>query len=150
MTHSIDVVAAVLRNPSGGLLVGQRPAHKRHGGLWEFPGGKVDPGESFGEAVRRELLEELALETRWVSSAPLYARQDPGQPFRIIFLEVEARGEPRLLEHQRLAWVSAPWRTELKLAPTDAAFVGAIRSGNVQLPPPAAARISPIRLPGRP
>jgi 8-oxo-dGTP pyrophosphatase MutT (NUDIX family) len=150
MAHSIDVVAAVLRSASGGLLVAQRPASKRHGGLWEFPGGKIDPGESMTEAIRRELREELALETAWVSGTPLYARHDPGQPFRIIFLEVEARGHARLLEHQALAWIGPPWTPAVTLAPTDAAFVSAVRTGNVLLPPAAEARISPIRLPGSP
>jgi 8-oxo-dGTP pyrophosphatase MutT (NUDIX family) len=55
------VVAAVIER-DGRLLVCQRPAHKRHGGLWEFPGGKCDPGESDAEAARRELsrVEQVA------------------------------------------------------------------------------------------
>src|SRR5690606_20769929 len=60
-THcTIRVLAAVIRR-DGRWLVCRRPAHKRHGGLWEFPGGKLEPGESLLEAATRELEEELAV-----------------------------------------------------------------------------------------
>ena len=57
---SVRVVAAVIRRGDT-LLVGRRPEAKRHGGMWEFPGGKIDPGETPEDAARRELAEELAL-----------------------------------------------------------------------------------------
>lgn len=129
----VEVVAAVIRDRDGRLLIGQRPAHKRHGGLWEFPGGKVDPGESLAGAVARELEEELALTATWVASAPLYARQDPGQPFRILFVEAAARGRPILMEHQAVAWIPVPTPEEFALAPSDAAFVAALARGEVRL-----------------
>lgn len=129
----VDVVAAVIRDPRGRLFIGQRPAHKRHGGLWEFPGGKVDPGESLATAVVRELKEELGLTATWVAPAPLYARQDPGQPFRILFVEADAAGEPELLEHQAVAWVPVPPPGSYPLAPSDAAFVAALARGEVSL-----------------
>ena len=56
----VAVIAAVIQRGDKYLL-GQRPESKRHGGLWEFPGGKVHDGESRLEAIRRELAEELAL-----------------------------------------------------------------------------------------
>ena len=56
----VAVIAAVIQRGDKYLL-GQRPEFKRHGGLWEFPGGKVHDGESRLEAIRRELAEELAL-----------------------------------------------------------------------------------------
>ena len=58
---TIRVIAAVIARGDR-LLVCQRPPHKRHGGLWEFPGGKCEPGESDLEAARRELHEELGVE----------------------------------------------------------------------------------------
>lgn len=128
-----DVVAAVIRDGAGRLLIGQRPTHKRHGGLWEFPGGKVDPGETLAQAVARELSEELGLTVTWVAPVPLFSRQDPGQPFRILFLEAAARGTPVLVEHQAVAWIPVPAPDEFDLAPSDAAFVAALDRGEVRL-----------------
>ncbi|HSG49130.1 MAG TPA: NUDIX domain-containing protein, partial [Longimicrobiales bacterium] len=59
--EAIPVIAAVIHR-DGRYLVGRRPDDKRHGGLWEFPGGKLDPGESWLEAARRELSEELEMD----------------------------------------------------------------------------------------
>ena len=98
MSASVDVVAAVIQDVRGRVLIGQRPSHKRHGGLWEFPGGKVHEGETLADAVTRELHEELGLTVTWIAAEPLYARQDPGQPFRILFLEASAQGDPVLKE----------------------------------------------------
>lgn len=57
----VQVVAAVIRAPDGRVLLAQRPQHKHQGGLWEFPGGKVEPGEAEVVALQRELQEELGL-----------------------------------------------------------------------------------------
>src|SRR5476651_2560271 len=64
VTHPpIDVVAGVIRRADGQLLITQRLADDTLGGYWEFPGGKVDPGEELKAALARELKEELGLET---------------------------------------------------------------------------------------
>src|SRR5690606_19510077 len=57
----LQVVAAVIRDTAGRILIARRPEHVHQGGLWEFPGGKVEPGESPGQALRRELEEELGI-----------------------------------------------------------------------------------------
>ncbi|MDT8340994.1 MAG: NUDIX domain-containing protein [Longimicrobiales bacterium] len=129
----VDVVAAVVRDRQGRLLIGQRPDHKRHGGLWEFPGGKVDAGESLARAVARELLEELDLRTHDVAAEPVFAAQDPGQPFRILFVEARVEGTPILREHQAVAWIPLPAPSRYRLAPSDAAFVDALARGAVRL-----------------
>jgi mutator protein MutT len=121
------VLAAVIRR-HGRLLLCQRPPHKRHGGLWEFPGGKVEAGESDLEAVRRELREELAVEVTW-AGAVSFAVLDPGSEFRIEFLPVEIAGEPAALEHTRVAWFRAEELSALALAPSDRRFVEARRPG---------------------
>ena len=103
------------------MLVCERPAHKRHGGLWEFPGGKVEPGESDFEAVERELAEELGVRVREVGPV-LFSINDPGSHFVIEFLPVEIEGEPRCLEHTALAWVTQDELLSLALAPSDLQF----------------------------
>lgn len=119
-TDSIRVVAAVVRR-YGRLLVCQRPAHKRHGGLWEFPGGKLEAGESALEGARRELAEELDVVVRSVDEME-FSIHDPGSAFVIEFHPVEIDGEPRCLEHSALAWATPEQLLELPLAPSDRAF----------------------------
>lgn len=135
MTPPVDVVAAVIRDQNGRLLIARRPAHKRHGGLWEFPGGKVDEGETLEEAAVRELREELELTATTVALEPLFARREPGQPFRILFVEVrvESCREMCLHEHEAVAWVEVPVSTDYRLAPSDADFVEALARGTVRL-----------------
>jgi mutator protein MutT len=116
----IRVVASVIER-EGKLLVCQRPTHKRHGGLWEFPGGKVEEGESDFEAVARELEEELGVRVLRVG-AEEFSMADPGSHFVIAFLPVEIEGEPRCLEHARLAWVTEEDLLSLDLAPSDLHF----------------------------
>jgi 8-oxo-dGTP diphosphatase len=106
----------------GRYLVARRPLEKRHGGLWEFPGGKMGPDESLLEAADRELREELALRARGVGRV-LFEARDPDSPFLIRFVEVEATGEPKALEHLEVGWYEAGELTSLALAPTDARFV---------------------------
>jgi mutator protein MutT len=118
---NVRVVASVIEC-EGKLLVCERPIHKRHGGLWEFPGGKVEDGESDFEAVRRELSEELGVEAIEVGSVQ-FSISDPSSPFVIDFLSVAIAGQPRCLEHTALAWMSERALLELPLAPSDRRYV---------------------------
>ena len=118
--EKIRVVAAVIER-EGRFLVCQRPAHKRHGGLWEFPGGKLEPGESLPEAARRELAEELGVAARSCGEL-LFAIDDPGSPFRLEFHPVSCDGEPVCLEHAALAWATLEELPGLDLAPGDRRF----------------------------
>ena len=114
------VLAAVIER-EGRFLVCLRPAHKRHGGYWEFPGGKLESGETLIQAARRELSEELGVEVLSVGEV-LFRSQDSGSPFLIEFAQVEIRGEPESREHDDIRWLSAQELRRLKLAPTDQAF----------------------------
>lgn len=116
----LPVVAAVILR-DGRYLVARRPAAKRHGGLWEFPGGKVDPGESWLDAARRELAEELGMDVTSVGRT-LRSIHDEGSPFVIHFVEVEADGEPVPTEHEAVAWHTPSELAALPLAPADARF----------------------------
>jgi 8-oxo-dGTP diphosphatase len=122
---AIPVLAAVIRRGDHYLLA-RRPAHKRHGGLWEFPGGKLEPGESWLDAARRELREELDVDVVAVGE-PVHRRRDPGSPFQIVFVEVEMEGEARATEHDELRWVVVGELARLELAPADAAFAARLR-----------------------
>ncbi|MCL7928065.1 MAG: alpha/beta fold hydrolase [marine benthic group bacterium] len=117
---TIDVLAAVIRREDR-FLVCRRPAGKRHAGLWEFPGGKIAPGESRQDAAARELREELDLELLH-SVESRYSFRDPDSPFVIHFMEVEAGGTPRPTEHEEIRWVAGPDLLDLPLAPADRAF----------------------------
>ena len=117
----IEVVAAVMQR-DGAYLVCQRPPHKRHGGLWEFPGGKLEPGETMMEAAHRELSEELGLTVTGVGAVRLQV-QDPGSEFSINFVDVEAHGMPVPVEHTSVEWLSVKKLLELPLAPSDRQFV---------------------------
>ena len=88
----ISVVAAVIVREEK-YLICQRPLDKRHGGLWEFPGGKLLPGESMFDGARRELHEELDIEVQSLDDS-MFTVQDPGSDFMIMFCPVEAVGEP--------------------------------------------------------
>jgi 8-oxo-dGTP diphosphatase len=106
-TEPIQVAAAVLRDPEGRILVSQRPPGRHLAGLWEFPGGKVEPGESPVEALARELEEELGI--RPGPSRPLVSvRHDyPEKTVRLWLHEVHSwRGEPAGREGQDLRWVT--------------------------------------------
>lgn len=121
------VVAAVVER-GGRLLLCRRPAGKRHAGLWEFPGGKLLPGESIPEAARRELAEELAVEVLAVGER-LFALPDPGSPFVVEFYPVEIAGEPVALEHEALIWALPEDLAGMDLAPSDRAFASRYASG---------------------
>ncbi|HLQ02901.1 MAG TPA: Nudix family hydrolase, partial [Burkholderiales bacterium] len=105
MSAPVDVAAAVLIRSDGAALLAQRPGDKVYSGYWEFPGGKIEPGEPVAEALKREIREELGVEIEraypWITRVFTY----PHAKVRLHFHRVYAwRGEPRALEHQALAW----------------------------------------------
>ncbi len=116
----MKVVAAVIER-NGRLLLCRRPPGKRHAGLWEFPGGKLLPGESMFDAARRELAEELGVEMTAMGEL-LLSVPDPGSAFIVEFHPVEIAGEPIALEHSALAWVLPEELPTYDLAPSDRAF----------------------------
>lgn len=131
---AVPVVAAVVRR-GGRYLLGRRPEHKRHGGLWEFPGGKLHEGEDFLAAARRELAEELDLEALGVG-VELAAFADPDSSFRIHFVEVEVAGTPRPHEHTAVGWYTPAELADLELAPADRAFADTLQGAERRGRPP--------------
>lgn len=104
-TRMTEVVAAVLTQPDGRVLLAQRPPGKVYAGYWEFPGGKVEPGESLDTALSRELLEELGIVVtrtcRWITRVFEY----PHATVRLNFFRVfEWQGTPHPHEGQIFSW----------------------------------------------
>tara|TARA_B100000029_G_scaffold313923_1_gene306389 strand:- start:521 stop:946 length:426 start_codon:yes stop_codon:yes gene_type:complete len=118
---SSRVIAAVIRR-NGAFLLGRRPENKRHGGMWEFPGGKVEPGEKPETTARRELAEELELDVTNFGSL-LHTVQDEHSPFIIEFYPTEVTGDPVPREHTELAWLSSDKIATIALAPADRIFL---------------------------
>src|SRR6266480_4091552 len=119
-TDLIPILAAVIRR-DGDLLLCRRPSHKRHGQLWEFPGGKLLAGEYLERAAKRELREELGVDVERVGRL-LFEQQDPGSRFLIQFIEVTISGTPHPLEHEQLEWVPPAKLLTYALAPSDRVF----------------------------
>lgn len=126
--RALRVAAAALRAPDGRVLLAQRGPHKRYAGQWEFPGGKIEPGESSEAALRRELTEELGITA--VSLDPLI-RLRHDYPELSVALQVYTcetwQGVPQGLEGQRLEWVPAVSLAEWPLLAADAPIVTALR-----------------------
>jgi 8-oxo-dGTP diphosphatase len=125
--HTVHVVAGALFDADGRVLLAQRPEGKHMAGGWEFPGGKVDPGETPLQALVRELREELGVETH--SARPLITYEHP-YPHRTVLLDLwhvtEYSGEPRPLEGQPLQWVAPEVLDRVGLLAADAPMVPAI------------------------
>ena len=102
----IDVVCGVLMDRQGRYLACRRPQGKHLGGLWEFPGGKVDPGEAPETALVRELREELGIDvTTGAALTAVVWRYDRGE-IRLLpyFCTMPDDQTPRAIEHEELLW----------------------------------------------
>jgi len=102
------VVACALVDADGRVLIAQRPQGKELAGLWEFPGGKIEPGETPEEAVVRELHEELGIETKVACLAPLTFASHSYENFHLLMPLFVCRrfwGIPMPQEGQVLKWV---------------------------------------------
>ena len=120
----VEVVAAVIER-AGLILIGQRKPRGRHGLKWEFPGGKVEPGEESREALVRELDEELGITARIGREIERYDfSYSAGHVTRLIFFHVtEFAGEPANLDFEQIAWVERHRLPDYDFLEGDVAFV---------------------------
>lgn len=116
------VVAAALVDGEGRVLVQRRPPGRSMEGLWEFPGGKVEPDERPEAALVRELEEELGIEVDAAALTPaVFASADNGgrQMLLLLYLCRQWRGEPRPLDATKLAWIHPADMVGLPMPPAD-------------------------------
>ena len=126
----ILVSAVALIDPDGRVLLAQRPEGKSLAGLWEFPGGKVEPGESPEAALIRELREELGIDT-WASClAPLTFASHAYPEFHLLMPLFACRkweGIVRGAEGQNLAWVRPDRLHDYPMPPADIPLISILR-----------------------
>ncbi len=116
------VVAVALVDRDGRVLVSQRPPGKQLAGLWEFPGGKVEPGERPEATLIRELAEEIGVAVEEPCLAPLTFASHPYDDFHLLMPLYVCRrwsGTPRPLEGQALRWVRPGALRDLAMPPAD-------------------------------
>jgi len=129
----VPVVAAAMLDVEGRVLLQQRRAGGDHAGLWEFPGGKIEPGESPGEALVREIDEELGVGIDPADLVPLSFACDPHdlaglRPSTLILLYrcCKWQGEPRCLVGDALAWFAPSELAGLEMPPLDIPLAAAL------------------------
>jgi 8-oxo-dGTP diphosphatase len=124
------VAACALIDADGRILLAQRPKGKSMEGLWEFPGGKVEAGETPEETLVRELREELGIETKVACLAPLTFASHAYEEFHLLMPLYVCRrfeGTPRGLEGQALKWVRPINLRDYPMPPADEPLIPMIQ-----------------------
>ena len=137
VTPVIEVVAGAVFDAAGRVLIAQRPPGKPLAGRWEFPGGKLHPGEDPYAGLVRELREELDIE---VHAAERRLRYPYEYPERVVWLDLWTvtawSGEPRGLDGQALRWVEPRCLAAEDILEADGPMIAALNSGRGNHPGP--------------
>ena len=124
----VHVVAGALFDPAGRVLIAQRPDGKHMAGGWEFPGGKVEPGETPRNALLRELHEELGIMVHEATPLIAYEHQYPHRRVLLdLWAVVRYSGEPQPLDAPALRWVAIDDLERTGLLEADWPMVPALR-----------------------
>ena len=122
-----DVVAALIWD-QGKFMICQRPAHKARGLLWEFVGGKTEPGETLEEALIRECREDLGITVSVGNIFTQVVHEYPDILIRLtLFNCTVAQGTPKLLEHNDLKWIAPAEIPNFDFCPADKDILALIR-----------------------
>lgn len=124
------VVACALIDTDGRVLIAKRAQGKSMAGLWEFPGGKLEPGERPEEALIRELREELGVDVTKACLAPYVFASHGYETFHLLMPLYVCRkwsGTPQCLDHEALAWVRPRDMRDYPMPPADEPLVAHLR-----------------------
>jgi 8-oxo-dGTP diphosphatase len=125
----LDVAAGILRDADGCVLVAERIGGGPFNGMWEFPGGKIGPGETALQALQRELAEEIGVTGAQADAFMKLRHEYPDRIVSIEFFLVEQwQQEPRGLEGQQLKWSAIADLDSLPLLPADQPVIEALRN----------------------
>lgn len=123
-----DVVAALIWDEER-FMICQRPAHKARGLLWEFVGGKTEPGESREDALKRECREELDVE---LEVGDVFMEVDHEYPDLFVHLTLFnariASGEPKMIEHNDIRWITIDEIDDYEFCPADADILARLKA----------------------
>ena len=133
---TVRVVAAALYDDAGRVLISERPPGKHLAGRWEFPGGKLDPGESEEAALRRELTEELGITLLRARPLMRLTHNYDDRRVDIALWMVEGfSGTPAGLDGQQLKWVPPPTLQDEDMLAADVPFIAALQRLYNERPP---------------
>lgn len=123
-----EVVAALIWQGNH-FMICQRPAHKARGLLWEFVGGKVEPGETHAAALIRECREELAVTVAPADVFMDVVHEYPDLTVHLVLFNAEiTEGEPQLLEHNALRWISVDEIDSYHFCPADETILAELKA----------------------
>lgn len=124
----INVVAAVIENKEGKIVIAKRNHKKAQGNLWEFPGGKIEAGEKREEALVRELQEEMGITIKVMEFLGEKEYHYPEKTINlIVYTAVIEKGDISLLEHEEYQWIEKEELVNFKFAPADEFIVEKIK-----------------------
>ena len=128
--EKVILVTAGLVFHRGKLLITRRPAGTHLAGMWEFPGGKQDPGETLEECLARELREELGIEVEVHELLEECVHRYPEKTVKLHFFRCTLKqGEPRAIECAELAWVTADELDQYAFPPPDHTLLESLKHG---------------------
>lgn len=128
MTSPIIVVLAAVVERDGRILVTRRLEGAHLAGLWEFPGGKCEPDETHEACLRRELLEELGVDSEVGDELLTTEHAYPGRTIRLHFRRCALHGEPRPMLGQQIRWLARADLDALEFPPADVELIGRLKA----------------------
>lgn len=125
----VDVVAAIIRRDQK-ILITQRHGHVHLAGLWEFPGGKVEPGESCEGALQREIQEELGVEIAVHREFFMVEHDYPAKSVRLYFFDCSlVGGDPKPIDVADMRWVKPSELSDFEFPAADTELIRKLRAG---------------------